>query len=108
MGHQVKNSGGECRHSARHKHVTELRNRRVGENFLDIGLANADGRCEQGSQSADDRDHRQRHWRPLKDDMRTRHHVDPSGDHGGRVDESRHRSWAFHSVRQPDIERKLS
>ncbi len=42
--HQVEDPGGECRHAAGHEHVAELRDRRVGENFLDIGLRDADGR----------------------------------------------------------------
>ena len=46
MGHQVKNAHGERAHAAGHEHVTELRDRRIGEYAFDVGLQNAHSRGE--------------------------------------------------------------
>ena len=59
--HQVKDAGGERSHTAGHEHVSKLRNRRVGEDFLDISLRDPDGGGEQGGQRSDDCDHGQCH-----------------------------------------------
>ena len=45
----------------RQEHVAELRDGRVGENFLDIVLREADGGGEERGQRADDGDDRQAH-----------------------------------------------
>src|SRR5581483_10781886 len=43
MRHQVENASGVRRYAACHEHVSELRNRRVGQDLLDVGLGDADG-----------------------------------------------------------------
>src|SRR5579859_2483260 len=46
MGHQMEDSGRERADAASHEHVSELRNRRVGEDFFDVGLRDANGSSE--------------------------------------------------------------
>ena len=47
-------------HADAEEHVAELRNRGVGEDFLDIVLRQADGGGEERGREADDRDDVQR------------------------------------------------
>ena len=60
--HQVKDAGGVGPDSQAEKHVAELRDGGVGEDFLDVGLHQADGRGVEGGDGSDQRDdkHRER------------------------------------------------
>ena len=53
--HQVEDAGRKSAHADAQEHVSELRNRGVGENFLDIVLRQADGRREERRRQADHR-----------------------------------------------------
>src|SRR5438876_5944231 len=53
MRHEVKNARTESPDSASQKHVAELADRRVGENFLDVGLNEADCGSEESCSAAD-------------------------------------------------------
>ena len=83
--HQVKNARRKRRHAAGQEHISKLRNRGIGENFLYVGLRNANGCSEECGKRANDRDHCESAWRTLKDQMRTRDHVHASGHHGRGV-----------------------
>ncbi len=105
--HQVEDAGGKRAHADAQKHVAELRDGGVREDFLDIDLRQTDGGGEERSGQADDGDRVHADGSVQEQGRRARDHVDTRRDHGGGVDESGHRSGAGHRVRQPDIERDL-
>ncbi len=107
MRHQVEDGRGVSRGSAGQEHVAELGDGGVGEHALDIRLHHADGGGKQGRGGADDGDHAEREGRAVKEHMRAHHHVDAGSHHGGGMDQGGDRSGAFHSVRQPDVQRNL-
>ncbi len=105
--HHVKDRRDEGAHATGQKHVTELRNGRVGKHLLDVVLREADRGREQSGRCADDRDDEHR-GRCVSEDRRTTHdHVDAGRDHRGRVDQRRHRRRAGHRIRQPNEQRNL-
>ncbi len=53
VSHQMENACAECADSACEKHVTELTDGGIGENFLDVGLNQADGGGEECGGAAD-------------------------------------------------------
>ena len=55
------------RHAAGHEHVAELRDRGVGQHFLDVVLSDADSGGEERRQRAHDSDHQQRIRRAAED-----------------------------------------
>ncbi len=89
------------------KHVAQLADGGIGENFLDVVLDQADGRGEKRRGAADDGHHEHGSRRMREQNVRARDDVDARSDHGGRVDQGADRRGAFHGVRQPDVERKL-
>ena len=86
--HQMEDAGRIRSHTGGHEHVSELRDGRVRENLLDIGLRNANGGGKESGQRSDNRDYRQRGWCPVKDHVRTGDHIDAGRHHGCGVDES--------------------
>ena len=103
----MKDGGGESANAAGEKHVTELRNSRVGQNFLDVVLRQADGGGEQRRGGADDGHQEHRERRVGVNRGTAHHHVNSRRNHRGCVDQSRHRSRAGHSVGQPNEQRNL-
>ena len=93
--------------AAGQEHVAELADGGIGQNFLDVGLHQADGRREERGGAADDRDDQHGARRMHEEHMRARDHVNARGHHRGRVDQRADRRRAFHRVRQPDVKRKL-
>ena len=102
MGHYVKYCRDESADTTGQKHITQLRDGRIRENFFDVVLGNADCRREQSSGRANDRDDEHCGRRVGVNRMEARHQVHAGGDHGGRVNQRRHRRRPFHRVRQPD------
>ena len=88
-----------------HDHVTELRQRRISQNALDVVLLNGDQRRKQRGESAHIGNHFQRRRVQQKNDPAQ--HVTPRRNHRCRVNQRAHRRRAFHRVRQPDVKRKL-
>ena len=84
------------------------RQRRVGQDALDVGLGEGDrGRQDRG-EDADRGDHAPSpSGRAGEDRVRPGHEVDAGVDHRRGVDEGRHRRRALHRVGQPDVEREL-
>ena len=89
------------------EHVADLRDRRVGEDFLEIGLADADAGGEERRRRADRADEVERDLRVHVERRQPRDHVHAGGDHGGGVDQRGDRRRAGHGVGQPDVERNL-
>ena len=88
-------------------HVADLAHRARRERFLDVVLGAADDRPEQQRHRADD-DHTQlRVGRKVEDRTGPHDQVHARGDHGGGVDERRHRCGALHRVAEPGLQRHL-
>ena len=96
--HDVEDAGGKRSSAEADEHIAELRNRRVGEDLLDVVLDQADGGGEKRRRDADDSDEIQRHGRVQEQRGTARDHVDAGGDHGGGVDQCADRGGAGHSV----------
>ena len=107
VGEQVEHPGDVAGGAHRHEHVAQLADRRVGEHPLDVALSDGDGGGEQGSGGADDGDHRRRHRGQLEQRPGAGHQVDAGGDHGGGMDEGRHRGRALHGIGEPHVQRDL-
>ncbi len=107
VGHDVEDGRRVGAQARGQEHVAELRDRRVGEHLLDVGLGETDGGGEERRGSADHRHEPGDPRRQLVEDVGPRHHVDPGGHHGRGVDQGRDRGRAGHGVRQPDVEGDL-
>ncbi len=88
-----------------HDHVAELRERRVGDDALDVVLLDGDERGEQRGESADVGDDVQRVC--VKQKENPAKHINTGGNHCRSVDQSGHGRRAFHRVRQPNVQREL-
>ena len=88
-------------------HVADLAHRRPGQGLLDVVLGAADDGAEEQRDRADDRDGQPRGRRVGEDRVGPDEQVDARGDHGGRVDQRRHRGRALHRVEQPGLQRHL-
>ena len=98
---------GRCRagHSHGHDHVTELRQRRAGENAFDVVLLDGHQRGQQRRDAADPGNHLQR--RGVENEKDAAQHVNARCHHGRRMNQRADRRGALHRVRQPDVQRKL-
>jgi hypothetical protein len=105
--HQVEHRDRVRRGAERDRHVAELRQRRVGDDALDVVLDDAEKAHEERRDRADDEDHRQRRVGELEQRRHPRDHEDAGGHHRRRVDQRGDRRRAFHRVGQPDVEREL-
>ena len=107
MRDDVEDRGDECANAARKKHVAELRDGRVGENFLDVVLRETDRRRKQRCSCADD-GHDEHCGRRVHEDLRAAHdHVNAGRYHGGRVNQSGDGRRTGHRVGQPNVEWNL-
>ena len=97
--HQVEDRHRIRRGAERHRHVAELRQRRVGDDALDVVLDDAEKAHEQRRDRADHEHHGQRRVGELEQRRHARHHEDAGGHHGRRVDQRGDRRRAFHRVR---------
>jgi hypothetical protein len=120
MGDEVEHPHGHAAHAEACHHVAELRNSGVGEYSFDIVLRNRDKGGEECGRCAHPRDDSQRGCgadglaglRDLHAGLHQRihasHKIHARGHHGCGVDQSRHRRRAFHRVRKPDMQWKLT
>ena len=107
VGHEVENRRGEGAHAAGEEHVTELADGGISEHPLDVVL-NQPNRSRPDGRGRAHRSHDpQRRWREHVERVRARHHINPGGHHGGRVNQGADGGGAFHGVRQPNVERNL-
>ena len=89
------------------RHVADLAHGGPGQRLLDVVLGARDDAAEQQRDRAH-QDHRQPGvGRDREDRVGPHEQVDPGGDHGGRVDQRRHRGGALHRVEQPGLQRHL-
>ncbi len=107
VGEDMEHAGGKGAHAQRQKHVSQLRNRRVGEHSLDVVLHQRNAGGEKRRQAADDRHDLHGFRRQREQGVAARHHINAGGDHGCRMDQRGDRRGTFHGVRQPDIKRNL-
>ena len=92
----------------RHEHEAELRDRRVGEHLLDVGLRRPRSSRRRSAVRAPIAGDQRRGLRRVQVDARqARDQVDAGGHHRRRVDQRRDRRRAGHRVGQPDVERDL-
>ncbi len=105
VGGQVEHGVGRVARSEGHYHVAELTEGRKREHAFDVGLDQRDGRSDEGR----DRPHVQddHHRVGAKQRSQARNHVDTRGNHGGGMDQGRHRGRTLHGVGQPDVQRHL-
>ena len=107
VGHQVEHRDRVGRSAQRDGHVAQLRQRRVGDHALDVGLDDAQEAHEQRGDGTDDQDEVQRGVRQFEQRRHARHHEDAGRHHRRGVDQRGDGCWAFHRVRQPDVQREL-
>ena len=92
----------------REHHVAELRERRVGEDALDVILLHRHQRREQRGESTDPADDFERvRAGDVEDEKHAAQHVNARGHHRRRVDQRAHGRRAFHRIGQPDVQREL-
>src|ERR1700722_9061893 len=103
----MEDAGGESAHAEGEKHVAELADGGIGEDFLDVGLDEGDGGGEDGGCGADDGDDVHGYGGKLKDGAHARDHINAGGDHSDGVYERTDRRGALRSVGEPDVERDL-
>ena len=77
----VKDRGDKRTDSASQEHVTELRDRRVSQNFLDVVLRETDRCGEERGRGADNCDDKHRRGRVNEDLRATHDHVDAGSHH---------------------------
>ena len=107
VGEEVEHRRAIGAATGRKEHVAQLRTGRIGDDALDVGLHGADSGGEQTGGGTDIGDHGQRGRRHFEHRRQAADHEDAGGDHGGRVDQRRHRGRAFHRVGKPGVEAEL-
>ena len=88
-------------------HVAELGDGGIGQHALDIVGGQTHGRGEDGREAPYNGHHGNRLRRVDEEGHGARHQVNAGGDHRGGMDEGADGGGAFHSVRQPHVEREL-
>ena len=91
-----------------HDHVTELRERGVSENAFDVVLLRGNERSHDRGDRSDPGNDIKRRWRRLDDESNSHQHINAGCNHGGGMDQRRDWGRAFHCVRQPNVQWKLS
>ena len=105
--HQVEHGDRVRRGAERDRHVAELRQRRVGDDALDVVLDDAEKAHEERRDRADRHHERERGVGELEQRRHARDHEDAGRHHRRGVDQRRDRRRAFHRIGQPDVEREL-
>ncbi len=105
--HHVKDRHDERPNACGQEHKPELRDGRIGEDFLDIVLRDRDRRCKQRRRRTDHRDDPHRRRSQLIDSVRPDNEINARCNHRRGVDECRHRRRTGHSVGKPRKQRDL-
>ena len=93
VGEQVEDADAVGADAAGDEHVAELRAGRVGDDALDVVLDEADGRGEERGDGADVASRTSSAVGAQFEERRQpRDHEHAGGDHGGRMDQRRHRA----------------
>ena len=88
-------------------HVTELRDRGIGEDSLDVRLLRREQRAKKRSDRSGPRDNEQRCLRRLNQKRHPNEQINSSRDHRRGVNQGRDRRWTLHRVGQPNMQREL-
>ena len=107
VGEQMKHGRVRRVDAQPEEHVSQLADRRIGEDSLEVGLGQRDRRREQRRTRADDRDDRHCDGRRREDRAASCDHIDAGGDHCGRMDQRGDRRRTLHRVGQPHVQREL-
>src|SRR5439155_22613955 len=84
--HQVIDAARKRTAAHAQKHIAELRDGGVSEDFFDVVLRQANGGGENSGEQADVRNPRERSGRVQVNGKRAGDHVDAGGEQGGGVD----------------------
>ena len=104
MRNDVKDRGDERANATSQKHVSKLRDRRVGQHFLDVVLCEAD-RCRKQRRHGSYNRHNEHCHRCMHEDrIAANDHVNARCHHGRGVNQSRDRRWSGHGIGQPNVE----
>ena len=94
-------------HAHAQEHVTQLADGRIGQDLLDIVLAESDGgRIDRGGHTDDGHD-RHGDGRHAVEHIAPGDHIDPGRHHGGCMDQGADRRGTLHGIRKPDVEGNL-
>ncbi len=107
VGGEVEHRPGEGTHTQPDKHIAQLADGGIGQDFLDVVLENGDGggkKCR--GKSGDSNDGHGRGGQYVKY-IRPGDHVNPGSDHGCRVDQCGNRRWTSHGIGEPGVKRYL-
>ena len=107
MGHEVEDPCAESPHAHTQEHISQLADGRIGQDFLDIVLAESDGGGIDGRGNTDDRHNGHGDRCHAVEDIAPGDHIDPCCHHGGGMDEGADRRGTFHGIGKPDIEGDL-
>src|SRR5215207_8933290 len=107
MGDEVEDGRDEGAHTRTHRHVAELRQRRVRDDALNVVLGYGDSRRHERGKGADQGNDQHGGRRGFIERVRTHDQVDAGGDHRRGMDQRRDRGRPLHGVRQPDMQREL-
>jgi hypothetical protein len=107
MGEQVEDRAAIGADAERHEHVAQLRAGRIGDDALDIVLHQPTVAAKNAVIAPIQVTEDQRIRRVFENRRHARDQEHAGGDHGGGMDERRHRCRAFHGVRQPGVQQEL-
>ncbi len=104
---QVEHSGRIGSDTASDKHVSDLRDCRVGQNPLDVVLREGHGGGIDSRDSTNDGDNLGSGPGKRVQEVHPGDHIDSGRDHCRGVDQSADRGRTLHRVGKPDIQRNL-
>ena len=107
VGHQVKDCRAIGGNAQRHGHVSQLRERRVGDHPLDVVVDYPEQTHEERGGGADHQHERQRRIGVFEQRRHARHHENAGRHHGGGMNECRDGCRTLHRVGQPYVQRHL-
>ena len=107
VGDQMEDRGHIRADAQRGDHEAKLRDRGVGQHALDVVLRDGDRRRKDRRERADERHDGHRLWVEADEREHANDRVHARRNHRRGMDHRADGSWAFHRVRQPDVQREL-